>query len=60
MISAAFYAEAGAGKEVAVGAGMPEAASLRLAQFRPGRLLAVVHVRYVEEAKSTPVVGARR
>ncbi len=47
LITAAFYAERG--RMLGVGEGPEEQRSLRTADFQPGRLLGVIHVRYVDE-----------
>jgi hypothetical protein len=47
LITAAFYAERG--RAVGVGEGPEEQRDLQVLDFHPGRLLAVVNIRYVDE-----------
>ena len=47
LITAAFYAKQG--RFLGVGEGPEERRNLRTVDFQPGRQLAVVHIRYVDE-----------
>jgi hypothetical protein len=47
VITAAFYAEYG--RSLGVGEGRTEQRQLRTVDFKPGRLLGVVHIRYADE-----------
>jgi hypothetical protein len=57
LITAAFYAERG--RRMGVGEGPEEQRQLRTVAFQPGRLLGVVHIRYVDEKDLDRLIKGR-
>jgi hypothetical protein len=57
LITAAFYQEAG--RDVAVGEGLAEQRQINVVDFRPGRLIGVVSVRYVDERDLQRILDGR-